>query len=162
MSTLGLSSRPHTHTGKPAPLEAHAVFAPEEVAWLAVEAAARLAANGGKSGPLRLGDRSSLARLAEDRRLAALASILARMPQRAAAARVGRAGMLPRLGDLELLIEIGGPTSLPGIVRTRADAAGDAIVLAVTFAPDMASAPSPEGATDAVDGLWPPAAVVAG
>jgi hypothetical protein len=52
---------------------------------------------------------------------------------------------------------------LPGIVRTRAgDAAGDAVVVAVAFQPDIVSTPSAEGLADVADGLWPPAAVVAG
>jgi hypothetical protein len=165
MSTLAI---PRSRTARAVPGDlsrpvAHAIFDPEEVAWLAVEAAARLATNGGKSNLLRLDDGSPLARLAADRRLADLASALARVRQRAAAARVGHAATLPQSGGLELLVEIGGTTGLPGIVRTRAgDAAGDAVVVAVAFQPDIASTPSAEGLADVADGLWPPAAVVAG
>lgn len=159
---------PRSRTARTAPGDlprpaAHAVFDPEEVAWLAVEAAARLAANGGRSSLLRLDDGSPLARLAADRRLASLASALARVRQRAVAARVGHAANLPQPSGLELLVEIGGATGLPGVVRTRAsDVAGDAVVVAVAFQPDIAAVRSPEGLPNAADGLWPPAAVVAG
>ncbi len=165
MSTLTI---PRSRTARTAPGDlprpaAHAVFDPEEVAWLAVEAAARLAANGGRSNLLRLNDGSPLARLAVDRRLADLASALARVRQRAAAARVGHAANLPRSGGLELLVEIGGATGLPGVVRTRAgDVPGDAVVVAVAFRPDIVAVPSREGLANVADGLWPPAAVVAG
>jgi hypothetical protein len=142
------------------------LFPREEVAWLAVEAVSRLRAAGRPVGTVGPEENSPLASLARDPRLTGLASSLAATGQRAAAVETGRARMLRRLGRITLFVELGGsPGSDPGLVHAQLDAvADDALVVAIGFdqAPDRPVSVGRPVPADGPQGLWPPAAVVAG
>jgi hypothetical protein len=164
MSTLTLPPRPQA-VRPPLPRDdrpgTHQLFPSEEVGWLGVEAAARMAAAGDRPSVIGPDEASPLARLVRDPRLAAFATSLAGMPRRPVLARLGQPRTLPEPDDLVLFVEISGQGSLPGLVHTGLGAiAAGIVVLAVAF--DAGAQPATGQDDVAPDGLWPPAAVVAG
>ncbi|WP_027135206.1 hypothetical protein [Geminicoccus roseus] len=169
MTMLDLPIRPSSAKAAPEPAQGPGpvrLFPRDEVAWLAVEAAARLRAAGRPVGTVGIEENSPLASLARDPRLVDLASSLAGTRQRPAALETGRARMLRRLGRVTLFVELGGsPGGDPGLVHARLDElAGDALVVAIGF-DRAAEEAAPAGRRQPAigpEGLWPPAAVVAG